>query len=190
DLSRLQLKIDRLEHLLVDNNRLVARLRDLLLLRESSEGRGVANVSSDSTHNRGGPPPGCRKAEEIKDSVDGVQLLDVYDLLPFDNPDGGAWKQGFEISYHGDEWAEQPLELFLVPHSHNDPGWLKTFDGYYQDQTRHILDNMLVKLGEDSRYVHWSQTRSSCIKTCQHAQARMPSRPSAAYSLRREAPGV
>ncbi|XP_047228847.1 alpha-mannosidase 2 isoform X4 [Girardinichthys multiradiatus] len=151
DLSRLQLKIDRLEHLLVDNNRLVARLRDLLLLRESPEGRGVANVSSDSTHNRGGPPPGCLKAEEIKDSVDGVQLLDVYDLLPFDNPDGGAWKQGFEISYHGDEWAEQPLELFLVPHSHNDPGWLKTFDGYYQDQTRHILDNMLVKLGEDSR---------------------------------------
>lgn len=50
------------------------------------------------------------------------QLLDVYDLLPFDNPDGGAWKQGFQISYRGDEWAEQPLELFLVPHSHNDPG--------------------------------------------------------------------
>uniref|UniRef100_A0A8C6K6K4 mannosyl-oligosaccharide 1,3-1,6-alpha-mannosidase n=1 Tax=Nothobranchius furzeri TaxID=105023 RepID=A0A8C6K6K4_NOTFU len=80
-----------------------------------------------------------------------ASLLDVYDLLPFDNPDGGVWKQGFEISYRGDEWAEHPLELFLVPHSHNDPGWLKTFDGYYQDQTRHILDNMLVKLGEDSR---------------------------------------
>lgn len=50
------------------------------------------------------------------------QLLDVYDLLPFDNPDGGAWKQGFQITYQGNEWAEQPLELFLVPHSHNDPG--------------------------------------------------------------------
>ncbi|KAM4532721.1 alpha-mannosidase 2 [Fundulus diaphanus] len=145
DLSRLQLKIDRLERLLVDNNRLVARLRDSLLVRESPDGRGGANASS------AGPPLGCRKPEEMKDGADGVQLLDVYDLLPFDNPDGGAWKQGFEISYHGDEWAEQPLELFLVPHSHNDPGWLKTFEGYYEDQTRHILDNMLVKLGEDSR---------------------------------------
>uniref|UniRef100_A0A8D3CJV9 Alpha-mannosidase n=1 Tax=Scophthalmus maximus TaxID=52904 RepID=A0A8D3CJV9_SCOMX len=80
-----------------------------------------------------------------------LYLSDVYDLLPFDNPPGGAWKQGFEIHYHGNEWDEQPLELFLVPHSHNDPGWLKTFDRYYDDQTRHILDNMLVKLSEDSR---------------------------------------
>uniref|UniRef100_A0A669CJR8 Alpha-mannosidase n=1 Tax=Oreochromis niloticus TaxID=8128 RepID=A0A669CJR8_ORENI len=87
----------------------------------------------------------------LKSHADIRGLLDVYDLLPFDNPDGGPWKQGFEITYKGDEWSEQPLELFLIPHSHNDPGWIKTFDAYYHDQTRHILDNMVVKLSEDSR---------------------------------------
>uniref|UniRef100_A0A8C8DHN5 Glycoside hydrolase family 38 N-terminal domain-containing protein n=1 Tax=Oryzias sinensis TaxID=183150 RepID=A0A8C8DHN5_9TELE len=155
DLSRLRNKIDGLEQLLISNNRMVATLRDSLRLHK----QGGVNKSIGSSHVRKESLPGCQLAEQKERSA-GVQLLDVYDLLPFDNPDGGAWKQGFQITYQGNEWAEQPLELFLVPHSHNDPGWLKTFDGYYQDQTRHILNNMLLKLGEDSRY------DTSCASGC------------------------
>ena len=73
-------------------------------------------------------------------------MREMEQTLPFANPDGGAWKQGWEV-----EAKEGPIEIIVLPHSHCDPGWIKTFDDYFQSQTRHILDSVFEALRKDKR---------------------------------------
>ena len=43
-------------------------------------------------------------------------------------------------------YKSEPLEIIVIPHSHNDPGWKKTYMKYFEDQTTHILTNIVEKL--------------------------------------------
>lgn len=67
--------------------------------------------------------------------------------LPFDNPDGGTWKQGWEVP----PTTRRPITVLVIPHSHCDPGWLQTFDEYFRTQTKNILNTVVDSLIQDSR---------------------------------------
>ncbi|CAF1697473.1 unnamed protein product [Brassica oleracea var. botrytis] len=80
-----------------------------------------------------------------------ITTKDLYDRIEFKDVDGGPWKQGWQVTYRGDEWEREKLKIFVVPHSHNDPGWKLTVEEYYQLQSRHILDTIVETLSKDSR---------------------------------------
>jgi hypothetical protein len=47
--------------------------------------------------------------------------------------------------------SKGPLDVWLVPHSHDDVGWLLTVDEYYVQQVRWILDTVVPTLQADPR---------------------------------------
>lgn len=73
------------------------------------------------------------------------QVLNLYRKLSFDHTDKGRWPQS--ISAAQQQWTSvRPLHVMIVPHSHNDPGWLKTVDQYYESETKQILSSSVSAL--------------------------------------------
>ena len=55
--------------------------------------------------------------------------------------------------------AADSLTFHIIPHSHCDPGWLNTFEGYYSSEVHTILDGVLNALISAShRKFVWSET--------------------------------
>ena len=52
----------------------------------------------------------------------------------------------------------------LIPHSHCDPGWLQSFEGYYLRDVRVILDGVVQTLiADSSRRFIWAETCVICV---------------------------
>jgi bifunctional pyridoxal-dependent enzyme with beta-cystathionase and maltose regulon repressor activities len=90
----------------------------------------------------------CRAFNEAEADMNTREL---YSKFQFDAPwieKKSIWNVDFES-----RWAQQkqnssrlPLHVIVLPHSHNDPGWLQTFEGYFEQRTKHILDSAIKRL--------------------------------------------
>jgi alpha-mannosidase II len=101
----------------------------------------------------------CEWLGEQKPLSSDIEVANLIEQLPFDDLDGGVWKQGFNIDYDPAQWSQsKKLRVIITPHSHNDPGWLMTFEEYFHQRTKGILDTIVNSLSEKpTRKFIWAE---------------------------------
>ncbi|KRY66567.1 Coatomer subunit beta' [Trichinella pseudospiralis] len=149
DLKRLENKLIKLESEATRNEEILGQIQRSLYYRLNRVHNRPSALSAVQKKERKQTHRKCNAA--LLNTTVNVQMLKVYETLEFDNPDGGHWKQGWEVTYDKNEVKKQPpLQVFVVPHSHTDPGWIKKFDEYYSSSTKHIFENMIETLSQKS----------------------------------------
>lgn len=149
-ISVLQNRIEQLEQLLEENHEIISHIKDSVLeLTANAEGPPALlpyHTANGSWAVLPEPRPSffsvspedCQFALGGRGQKPELQMLTVSEDLPFDNVEGGVWRQGFDISYSPNDWDAEDLQVFVVPHSHNDPAWCpscrKIPDGAFSGQ--------------------------------------------------------
>ncbi|XP_071080920.1 alpha-mannosidase 2-like [Haliotis cracherodii] len=57
-----------------------------------------------------------------------------------------GWVPDLQVPSYTAKGGDRPLHVIVVPHSHQDPGWLSTFSQYYNSYTKETLDSAVEQL--------------------------------------------
>ncbi|XP_055908577.1 alpha-mannosidase 2 [Eupeodes corollae] len=102
----------------------------------------------------------CYSLYEQETNITAFNEYSQFDFQPEWIRTKEYWDKSFEERYEQQKQDKlrQPLKIIIVPHSHNDPGWLKTFVNYFQSDSRQILNLVITKMQEytDMTFI-WSE---------------------------------
>ncbi|XP_055623115.1 alpha-mannosidase 2 [Toxorhynchites rutilus septentrionalis] len=102
----------------------------------------------------------CAALEEAPTDITTGDEYGNFDFQPEWMKTKEYWDKDFENRYEKlqKDPSRPPLKIVVVPHSHNDPGWLKTFVNYFQSDSRQILNLAVTKMPEYSNMSFiWSE---------------------------------
>lgn len=88
-----------------------------------------------------------------------IQMNSEWEQISVGYPQLVLTVTGWVDTIQVDSWSMGPLQVVIVPFSHQDPGWRDTYDSYYQSSTKSTLSLIVSQLTKNPSWKFvWSET--------------------------------